>query len=146
MSNGIAFTNIPHPEGDPVPDDHEFKHDSLETIEIDLPVMPEDQLETWMHNMIRACNRSTCDSDINVIKLIQHIENLYMQGRADERDKCAQDYLQDCADAVEAARIEEREACAKLCDELAREVGNKNFIAVDQRQFCAKQIRQRGEK
>ena len=28
--------------------------------------------------------------------------------RADERDKCAQDYLQDCADAVEAARLEER--------------------------------------
>jgi len=38
--------------------------------------MNEDQLETWMHNMIRACNRSTYDSDINVIKLIQHIENL----------------------------------------------------------------------
>ena len=29
--------------------------------------------------------------------------------RADERDKCAQDYLQDCCDAVEAARLDERE-------------------------------------
>lgn len=28
--------------------------------------------------------------------------------RADERDKCAQDYLQDCADAVEEARRNER--------------------------------------
>lgn len=38
----------------------------------------------------------------------------------------------------------EREACAKLCDELAMQVGNKNFIAVDQRKFCAKQIRAKG--
>ena len=51
--------------------------------------MNEDQLETWMHNMIRACNRSTCDSDINVLKLIQHIESLYEKGRADEREACA---------------------------------------------------------
>jgi hypothetical protein len=51
--------------------------------------MTEDQLETWMHNMIRACNRSTLDSDINVLKLIQHIENLYEKGRADEREACA---------------------------------------------------------
>jgi hypothetical protein len=28
--------------------------------------------------------------------------------RADERDKCASDYLQDCCDAVEAALLEER--------------------------------------
>jgi hypothetical protein len=49
--------------------------------------MTEDQLETWMHNMIRACNRSTYDSDINVLKLIQHIENLYEKGRADEREQ-----------------------------------------------------------
>ena len=43
-------------------------------------------------------------------------------------------------------RQDEREACAKLCDDLAMVVGNNNFIAVDQRKFCAKQIRQRGEK
>ena len=85
--NGIAITNIHHPKGNPVHDDVELNPDSLETIEIDIPVMPEDQLETWMCNMIRACNRSTSDSDINVIKLIQHIENLYMQGRADERKR-----------------------------------------------------------
>jgi hypothetical protein len=44
---------------------------------------------------------------------------------------------------AELIRADEREACAKLCDELSNEVGNKNFIAVDQRQFCAKQIRAR---
>ena len=37
--------------------------------------------------------------------------------RDDERKKCAADYLQDCCDAVDAARLEEREACALLCDE-----------------------------
>ncbi len=52
--------------------------------------MTKDQLETWMHNMIRACNRSTLDSDINVLKLIRHIENLYEKGRRDEREQAEQ--------------------------------------------------------
>jgi hypothetical protein len=39
-----------------------------------------------------------------------------------ERDKCAADYLQDCCDAVDAARLEEREACAQLCDDEGRVV------------------------
>lgn len=45
---------------------------------------------------------------------------------------------------AELVRDDEREANAKLCEELARQVGNKNYIAVDQRQFCAKQIRAKG--
>jgi hypothetical protein len=45
---------------------------------------------------------------------------------------------------AELVRQDEREANAKLCEGLAREIGNKNYIAVDQRQFCAKQIRARG--
>jgi len=52
----------------------------------------------------------------------------------------------DVTDIVLRAKAEEREACAALCDDLAGQVGNKNFIAVDQRQFCAKQIRARGAK
>jgi hypothetical protein len=36
--------------------------------------------------------------------------------RDDERDKCASDYLQDCCDAIEAARLEEREAIAALVE------------------------------
>ena len=66
--------------------------------------------------------------------------------RLEETKACAKHYLEIMRDAVEQAVLKEREACAKLCDELAGQVGNKNFIAVDQRQFCAKQIRQRGEK
>lgn len=39
----------------------------------------------------------------------------------------------------------EREACAKLCDRLAGEVQNQNFVAVDNRKICAKAIRARGD-
>ena len=84
--------------------------------------MTEDQLETWMHNMIRACNRSTCDSDINVFKLIQHIENLYEKGRADER-----------------------EACAQLCDDASLYFIDQGMNAVDGADYCANEIRGRTE-
>ena len=49
--------------------------------------------------------------------------------RADERAKCAQDYLQDCADAVEAARLQEREACAKLCVTKLQQTPYGNVVA-----------------
>ena len=51
------------------------------------------------------------DEDVYTWNQIQ-LERFAELIRADERDKCAQDYLQDCCDAVEAARLEEREACA----------------------------------
>lgn len=65
--------------------------------------------------------------------------------RQDEAKSCAEHYLGIMRDAVEQAVLKEREACAALLDELAKEVCNKNFIAVDQRQFCAKQIRARSK-
>ena len=75
------------------------------------------------------------------VKFARKLETLV---RDNERAKCVRDYLQDTCNAIDLVRIAEREACAKLCEDLAREVGNKNFIAADQRQFCAKQIRGRG--
>jgi len=51
--------------------------------------MTDEQISDWSYKMQIACNKSTSDSDINIIKLIQHIENLYEQGRADEREACA---------------------------------------------------------
>ena len=54
--------------------------------------------------------------------------------RQDERAKCASDYLQDCCDAVDAARLDEREACALLCEEW--------YLSGD----VAKAIRARGKK
>lgn len=60
--------------------------------------------------------------------------------RDDERAKCAADYLQDCCDAIAAAEHNEREACAKLCENV---VSNAGYV---QSKYCAKAIRQRGEK
>jgi hypothetical protein len=38
MKDGIALESIAHPEGNPVPDDHEIDPDSLETVEIEIPM------------------------------------------------------------------------------------------------------------
>ena len=56
-------------------------------------------------------------SDENYDIAIQEFAQLV---RDDERAKCAADYLQDCCDAVDAARLEEREACAKLLDDFSK--------------------------
>jgi hypothetical protein len=40
--------------------------------------------------------------------------------RQDERDKCAADYLQDCCDAVDAARLEGIKACVELLDDFSK--------------------------
>lgn len=47
--------------------------------------------------------------------------------RDDERKKCAADYLQDCCDAIDAARLEEREACAVLCHEMGNKQTNQSL-------------------
>ena len=77
--------------------------------------MTDEQISDWSYKMQIACNKSTSDSDINIIKLIQHIENLYEQGRTDER-----------------------EACAKLCENV---VSNLGYV---QAKYCADAIRARG--
>lgn len=58
--------------------------------------------------------------------------------RQDEREKCSEDYLADCVAAVEAARLEEREACAKFCDEQYEYYGFDQIFAAG--------IRARGDK
>ena len=55
-----------------------------------------------------------------------------------EAKKSAKHYLEIMRDAVEAARADEREACAKLCDEHER----PNLYSVKE---CAAAIRQRGD-
>ena len=55
--------------------------------------------------------------------------------RLDETKACAKHYLEIMRDAVEAARLEERELCAQLCDEFDDDVG----------QAISKAIRARGE-
>ena len=58
-------------------------------------------------------------SDENYDIAIQEFAQLV---RDDERAKCAADYLQDCCDAVDAARLEEREACAELATQKAKHI------------------------
>ena len=53
-------------------------------------------------------------------KLSEILERFAELVRDDERAKCAADYLQDCCDAVDAARLEEREACAVLCEKMSK--------------------------
>ena len=69
---------------------------------------------------------------------IDVIERFAQLVHDDERDKCASDYLQDCCDAVDAARLEEREACAKLCESKLQQTPYVGLVAAA--------IRARGEK
>lgn len=69
----------------------------------------------------------------SLLKTVEALAVACEQAADKERDKCAQDYLQDCVNAVQAARLEEREACAKLCDDW--------FAAT-----AGQAIRERGEK
>ena len=74
----------------------------------------------------------------------EDLERFAQLVRDDERDKCASDYLQDCCDAVDAARLEEREACAKLCLELVQAKASGESYE-DGTYDCAAAIRARSE-
>ena len=94
------------------------------------------------------------------LKSLEHGEFCYQRfaelTRQDERDKCAQDYLQDCADAVEAARLEEREQISHTYLKLTLEAVLRereacsdliaNMISGIEGVRYAEAIRQRGEK
>jgi hypothetical protein len=58
-----------------------------------------------------SCGRYSDDFENEVMQSFSELI------RADERDKCSEDYLNDCVKAVEQAVLKEREACAKLCEE-----------------------------
>ena len=60
---------------------------------------------------------------------IDVIERFAQLVRDDERDKCAQDYLQDCCDAIAAAEHNEREACAKLCESKLQQTPYGGLVA-----------------
>ena len=63
--------------------------------------------------------------------------------RLEETKACAKHYLEIMREAVEQAALKEREACAKLCENLADSQTNQYLLdPID----CAEAIRQRGEK
>jgi hypothetical protein len=95
MKDGIALTSIAHPEGDPVPDDHEINPDSLETVEVEIPMNEKEINEAFdreyeihskdpVYRIIRACGLSTANSDINVVALERIVEDI----KAAEREAC----------------------------------------------------------
>ena len=64
--------------------------------------------------------------------------------RQDEREACAQDYLQDCCDAVDAARLEEREACVVECGVQMSLIPAQAWT-VNPYEQCMKAIKARGK-
>jgi hypothetical protein len=109
MNDGIALTNITHPEGDPIPDDLELNPDTLETIEIDIPMN-------------------------------ERIKELAEQAGFDSKSQTVWAFDNfDLECFAELIRQDERELCAKLCDERER----SNLYGVNE---CAAAIRERGDK
>jgi hypothetical protein len=60
----------------------------------------------------------------SLLKTVEALVIACEQAADKERDKCAADYLQDCVNAVEAARLEEREAI-NLDHRIAQAAGAK---------------------
>ena len=76
--------------------------------------MTDEQASDWAYKIICCLGVSTSNSDINVVGLHKTVKELYEQGRDDER-----------------------EACAKLCDNWGHDLVEGNY--------AAKAIRARGE-
>ena len=51
--------------------------------------MTDEQASDWAYKMICCLGISTSNSDINVVGLHKTVKELYEQGRADERELCA---------------------------------------------------------
>ena len=63
--------------------------------------------------------------------------------RDDERAKCVQDYLQDTCNAIDLVRIEEREACARTCDDMSEGLVGDDVSGATGAGYCANAIRAR---
>jgi hypothetical protein len=104
---GVELKSIHHPEGDGVEPDG-VNPDSLETMEIEIP------MNKRLKELIEQAGLSALLG--NNWLYGEELERFAELVRDDERAKCASDYLQDCCDAIDAARLEEREACAALVE------------------------------
>lgn len=72
----------------------------------------------------------------------EELENFAALIRQGEAQACAKHYLEIMRNAVAQAVSREREACAKVCDLVAREIDDTNGLAT----YIAEAIRARGEK
>jgi len=114
---GVSLNSIQHPEGDPAPDDHEIKPDSLVTVEIDIPMSINEINEAFDREYEKHI-KDVVKEDFYKIKMPEY----YIAKHSDED--------------LRAAVLAEREACAQLCLE-QDEYGCGQY---------AKAIRARGEK
>ena len=107
---GVALKSAHHPENDGVVPES-LNAESLETIEIEIP-MNERLKELAEQSGMEWDTHSWC-----WLANPPHLMNFAKLVRNVERKACADHYLQIMRDAIEAARLDEREACAKLCVE-----------------------------
>jgi hypothetical protein len=91
MNDGVELKVVPHPEGDPLPDDFEFNSESLETVEIDIP------MNEPIKELAEQAGITLSDRDGWWVAYDEDLERLV-----------------ELAEAAAVAR--EREACAKLCE------------------------------
>jgi hypothetical protein len=64
--------------------------------------------------------------------------------RQDETKACAEHYLAIMRDAVEQAVLKEREACAKLCNDMSEGLVGDDVSGASGAGYCANAIRARG--
>jgi hypothetical protein len=102
---GVQLKSVHHPVGDGVVPEG-LNPDSLETMEIEIPMTPE--------------------------QILRNLDNGYVMTRQQQAEAAA--YIRQLQQAV----LDEREACAKLCDDLDRK-WNQSGV-----RECAKAIRARG--
>ena len=82
------------------------------------------------------------------VEMNEDIQKLIDVSVALERQQCAHDYLKIMRDAVKKARLEEREACAKLCESMMIDEYATGKVDHNERAWtdhCAAAIRRRTE-
>lgn len=108
--------------------------------EIDIIRMKSDELR---QSILRVCRVAGADSDFNIVAFNAYCDSLMALGAAAERNRTwTQDHWTEYERSIAAAaKAEEREACAKVCDQRATEDNWEGFYAAQ----CAEAIRARGE-
>ena len=80
MKDGIALESIAHPEVDPVPDDHEIDPDSLETVEIEIPM--NERIKQLAEQAFMVCLKGADE------KHLEQLERFAELVRQEEREAC----------------------------------------------------------